>query len=395
MSLLFTPIQIKTMEVNNRFVHSATYECMANETGEVTDDLTKRYRTLAKGEIGLIIPGHMYVHPLGRAMKNQTGIHTNEMIPGLKKLAEAVHEEGGKIAFQLAHAGLQTEKAVTGQSPLAPSGKVRNPATFQKPKEMSEAQIQETIEAFAKAAERAAEAGADAVQFHGAHGFLIDEFLSPFFNQRKDQWGGSDENRFRFLKEVFLAVKRTLPDGMPVLVKLNTNDFTPKTGITPELANRYAGWLAELGIDAVELSCGTYFTWHVIRGEIPINESAKAFPMWMRPLLKLNFKKQAATCRLEEGYNLEAAKVVKPALKRIPLMLVGGMRRISQLDEILDNNYADLISMSRPFIREPLLVKRLKEGKTQEAACVSCNKCFVAVVFHRLPIRCYHEGIPA
>jgi 2,4-dienoyl-CoA reductase-like NADH-dependent reductase (Old Yellow Enzyme family) len=117
MSLLFTPFQIRAMEVKNRFVHSATYECMADETGEVTDDLLKRYRSLAKGEIGLIIPGHMYVHPLGRGMKNQVGIHRHDMIPGLKRLADAVHQESGKIAFQLAHAGLQTEKNVTGQRP--------------------------------------------------------------------------------------------------------------------------------------------------------------------------------------------------------------------------------------------------------------------------------------
>jgi 2,4-dienoyl-CoA reductase-like NADH-dependent reductase (Old Yellow Enzyme family) len=222
---------------------------------------------------------------------------------------------------------------------------------------MNEAQIQETIDAFAKAAGRAAEAGADAVQLHGAHGFLINEFLSPFFNRRKDQWGGSDENRFRFLKEVFLATRKALPDHMPILVKLNTNDFTPKTGITPQLTKRYAEWLVDLGIDAVELSCGTFFTWRVIRGGIPIEESAKAFPIWMRPLVKLTFKKQAKICGFEEGYNLEAAKMIKPALKGIPLMVVGGMRRISHIEEIIENKVADLISMSRPFIREPFLEK--------------------------------------
>ena len=394
MPSMFTPFHIRGMEVKNRFVHSATYECMADETGEVTDDLLKRYRSLAKGEIGLIIPGHMYVHPLGRGMKNQIGIHRDDMIPGLKQLADAVHQEGGKIAFQLSHAGLQTEKKVIGQRPLAPSDKVRNPATFQKPEGMSESRIQETIDAFARAAGRAAQAGADGIQLHGAHGFLINEFLSPFFNQRKDRWGGSDENRFRLLKEVFLATRKALGEDMPILVKLNTNDFTPKAGITPQLAKTYAGWLADLGVDALELSCGTFFTWHVIRGDIPIQESAGAFPIWMQPLVKLIFRKQAKICSFAEGYNVDAAKLIKPSLKGTPLMVVGGMRHLSYIEEILDNKVADLISMSRPFIREPFLVKRLREGKAGEAACVSCNRCFVAAGFHGLSLRCYHDGLP-
>jgi len=398
MSTLFTPIKIGKMEVKNRFVHSATYEAMALETGEVTDDMIKRYSNLAKGEVGLITPGFMYVHPLGKAFKYQTAIYSDEMIPGLRKLVEAVHQGGGKIAFQLAHAGLQTFGAIT-ESPLAPSNKIRNPVSLKKPEEMKEEQIQEIIEAFAKAANRAEEAGADAVQFHGGHGYLISQFLSPFFNRRKDSWGGSDENRFRFLKEVFQETRKVLPDEMPILIKMNTNDFTPKAGVTPELAKKYAGWLVELGINGVELSCGTSFTFHVVRGEIPADEFLKGavklgLPKWMKFLAKLNFKKLAPKCSFEEGYNLAAAKVIKPVLGEIPLVLVGGMRRITHMEEVLEEKFADLISMSRPLIREPFLIKKFREGKAEEASCVSCNKCFAAI-FNDLPVRCYNDGLPA
>ena len=185
MSILFTPITLGDLQIKNRFVHSATYEVMASETGEVSDKLVKRYQNLAKGEVGLIIPGYMFVHPLGRCSKYQTGIHTDDMIPGLRRLVEAVHQEGGRIAFQLVHAGRQTTKAMIGQTPISSSSKGRDPIYLVKPKAMSPDEIQEVIRAFGKAASRAAEAGADAIQLHAAHGYLINQFISPFFQSKK------------------------------------------------------------------------------------------------------------------------------------------------------------------------------------------------------------------
>jgi 2,4-dienoyl-CoA reductase-like NADH-dependent reductase (Old Yellow Enzyme family) len=211
MSILFTPMNIGKMEVKNRFVRSATYHGMALETGEITDKLINGYQNSAKGEVGLIIPGYMYVHPWGKALKFQIGIHSDEMISGLRQLVEAVHAQGAKIAFQLAHSGLQGFNSVIGKTPLGPTNKIRNPWSFEKPIEMKEEQIQEIIEAFAKAAGRAAEAGADGVQLHGAHGYLISEFLSPYINRRKDKWGGSDENRFRFVREIIREIRKILP----------------------------------------------------------------------------------------------------------------------------------------------------------------------------------------
>jgi len=396
MSILFTPITLGDVQIKNRFVHSATYEVLASETGEVSDKLVKRYQNLAKGEVGLIIPGYMFIHPLGRCSKYQTGIHSDDMIPGLRRLVEAVHQEGGKIAFQLVHAGRQTTKAMIGQTPISSSSKGRDPIYRVKPKEMSPDQIQEVIRAFGKSASRAVEAGADAIQLHAAHGYLINQFISPFFNQRKDEWGGSDTNRFLFLKDIISEVRNALPQGMPILIKLSTNDYTPQEGITPSLAVTYARWLSELQINGLEISCGStvYSFMNMCRGDVPVKELVQSLPFWQKPLAKLMMKRMVGKYDLDEPYNLEAAKMIKPVLGKTPLFVVGGFRKVAQMEETLEKQYADCISMCRPFIREPFIVKRIREGKTETVACVSCNRCFAALP-NNMPVQCYNTGFPA
>jgi 2,4-dienoyl-CoA reductase-like NADH-dependent reductase (Old Yellow Enzyme family) len=392
MSLLFNPMKIGDLEVKNRFVHSATCESMAEETGEVTDSLIARYRDLARGEVGLIIPGYMYVHPLGRTNIKQTGIHNDEMIPGLTRLADAVHAEGGAIAFQLVHGGRQTTKSVIGQRPMAPSAKWRDPLYFVKPREMSEEEILGVIEDFGRAAGRAVQAGADGIQLHCAHGYLINQFLSPFLNLREDSWGGSAEKRFRFLREVVLVARRAMPEGMPLFVKLSSNDFTPKEGITPPLACEYARWLADLGIDAVEVSSGGWFSFmNTLRGGVPVKELMKNVAWYKKPAGRVVIGRMVGKYDLEEGYHLEAAKMMKPVLGDVPLILVGGLRTPSFMEEVLRKGEADFLSLSRPFIREPDLVKKIREGRTDHASCTSCNKC-IAAIFYGLPLRCYYRG---
>jgi len=230
---------------------------------------------------------------------------------------------------------------------------------------------------------------------HGAHGYLINQFLSPFFNRRKDEWSGSNENMFRYLKEIFLKTKKIMPGDMPLLIKLNTNDFTPREGITPQLAAKYAEWLKTLGIDAIETSCGTaYFSmFNGSRGDVPVKEITQFFPSPLKEMAEKIFQDMVGKYNLEGPYNLEAAKVIKPVIGNIPLILVGGLRNFSEMEDIVQNNYADFISMSRPFIREPFLVKNFKAGKQNEPSCVSCNRCFAAVL-HNFPFRCYLEKFP-
>ena len=395
MSLLFTPMKIGQVELPNRFVSSATHESTAYASGEVSEALIKRYQRLAKGGVGLCITGLMHVQPSGRGYRYQTGIHHDRMISGLKKLADGVHRFGGRIAFQLAHCGRQTTKSMAGQTPLAPSSAGRDPVNLVKPKQMTEDDILETISAFGAAARRAVESGADAIQLHGAHGYLISEFLSPFFNTRTDTWGGSDENRFRFLKEVLGEVRSNVPEGYPVLVKLNANDHTPKQGVTISEAVKYAKWLADLGIDGVEVSCGTalYSFMNMCRGDVPTAELVSSLSWWQKPIGRMMIGNLEGNYDLEEGYNLAPARKIKTVLGDVPLMLVGGMRTVAAMDASLERNEADFISMSRPFIREPFLVNKIKEGNMDRVSCVSCNRCMAAIT-HELPVYCYHKGLP-
>jgi len=145
----------------------------------------------------------------------------------------------------------------------------------------------------------------------------------------------------------------------------------------------------------VEVSCGTtcYSIMNMTRGEVPVKEVVRSLPWWKKPYGKLAFNSMVGKFDLEPGYNLDAAKQIKPALAEIPLMLVGGLRKVDQMEQILEQGHADFISMSRPFIREPQLVKKIKEGKTDTVACKSCNRC-LAGVLNGLPVKCYHQGLP-
>ena len=395
MSVLFTPQRVGHVDIKNRFVHSATYEGMADPDGQVTDTLIKRYRQLAQGEVGLIIPGFMYVHPLGRAYNAPMGIHSDEMIDGLTRLVKAVHEFDSKIFFQINHAGQQTSPTDIGQTPLAPSSSVRDPINFFKPRQMDESEITDAVKAFADAAERAVKAGADGVQVHCAHGYLINQFLSPFFNRRQDKWGGSSENRFRFLKQVIESIKEKVPDEFCITVKLNTHDFTPKPGITPELAVEYAGMLKDLGVDMIEVSCGssTFSYMNMCRGDVPVKELVQSMPLWKKPVAWFMIHSLKGRYNLEEGYNTAAARSIRPVAGDIPIAMVGGMRTLEKMSQAVRGGDAEFISMSRPFIREPLIVKKFRENKRDKVACVSCNRCLAAIP-NGFPVRCYNKAFP-
>jgi 2,4-dienoyl-CoA reductase-like NADH-dependent reductase (Old Yellow Enzyme family) len=395
MSILFTPLKIGNLEIKNRFVHSGTYECMADEQGFVTDKLIKRYKTLSRGEVALIIPGYLNVHPLGKATPHQTCIDRDDKIPGLKKLVDTVHDGGAKICLQLVHAGRQTRKQYTGAKPMAPSSVGRDPMYLVKPQEMTETDINSAIDAYSEAARRAVEAGTDAIHISAGGGYLPNQFLSPYLNQRQDKWGGTDENRFRFVKKIVTRVKDKMPDGMPLFMKLNAVDYTPKEGVTPALAKTYAGWLSGIGVDAIEITTGTtlYSNMHMWRGEVPVKEFILPLPKWQKPLAWLVLNGMVGKFDFEEMWNLEYVKYIKPVLGKTKLCLVGGNRRVEKMEEVIEGGYVDLIFMCRPFIREPLIVKQIKEGKTKKAACLSCNKC-VGALANDMPLRCYADGLP-
>ncbi|MFH1135043.1 MAG: NADH:flavin oxidoreductase [Pseudomonadota bacterium] len=394
-SILFTPHRIGALEIPNRFVASALYEGLAAPDGKASPKLLGRYGKLGRGEIGLIIPGHMFVHPLGRAQKFQTGISSDDMIPGLAELAAAARQGGGRVIFQLAHAGRQTTRDLIGARPAGPSSRPRDPAYLTTPREMSESDLKTVIDAFAAAARRAEAAGADGVQLHAAHGYLLHQFLSPLLNRRRDAWGRDDQGRFRLLEEIIQKVRRALPARMAVLVKLSAEDFTNPPGMTPELSAKYAAWMVQLGVDALEVSggAGNFSPFNVCRGDVPVKEMALGLPWWQRPLGRLMLGRMAGKFDLAEAYNLAAARAIKPVLGSVPLILVGGMRRLSAMEEVVSAGVADFISLGRPLLRDPFVVKKFKQGEADESSCLSCNRCLAAIVNH-LPVHCYRNGLP-
>lgn len=348
MSVLFQETVIRKMPLVNRFVRSATWEGMAGEEGSVTPQLVELMGELAAGGVGLIITGHAYVSREGQAGPRQLGIYKQGLVPGLAQMAAAVHERGGRILVQLAHAGIQAAYKLTNMEPLGPSA----PNTEGAPgREMSLEEIGQVVEAFGKAAAWSVEAGFDGVQIHAAHGYLLSQFLSPYFNHRQDAYGGSLQNRAKALLEAVSKAREAIGPERPLLVKMNSQDFL-EGGLSLEDSAQVAKMLAEAGVDAIEVSGGMRL----------------AGPQFMPSRLAIKQERQ-------EAYFRDAAKLFKKTAG-IPVILVGGIRSFQVAERLVKEGVADYISMSRPFIREPWLINRWKAGDLRRAFCVSDNQCF-------------------
>ncbi len=362
MSKLFEPGKINGMVLANRFVRSATWEAMATNDGACTPQLTDLMADLAKGGVGLIITGHTYISKEGQAGPRQLGVYKDELIPGLTEMTRAVHDNGGKIAMQLAHAGFYANSKLTGQISLAPSlvkGLSKSPK-----KEMSITDIRQVVRAFVQAAQRAKAAGFDGVQIHSAHGYLLSQFLSPIYNRRTDMYGGDIHNRARALIEILQAIRNATGPEYPVLAKLNTRDFA-ENGLSLADSVRVGVMLNDNGIDAIELSGGLH-----ISGKMGA--------------IRTGIKLEA-----DEAYFRDSAIAFKEKV-RVPLFLVGGIRSFQVAENLVVQGVADYISMSRPFIREPGLINRWRSGDMNKARCVSDNRCFEPIT-EGGSVRCVRE----
>ena len=348
MSRLFDGSEINGMKLANRFVRSATWEGMASPEGAVTPKLIDTMTALARGGVGLIISGHTYVRQEGQASPWQLGAYKDALIPGLQEMTAAIHEAGGKIVMQLAHAGHFAPENLTGQTPVVASdyeGLSQTPR-----KELTAQDIQDLVAAFADAARRAKSAGFDGVQIHAAHGYLLSQFLSPIFNRRGDGYGGSIENRTRIHVEVVHAIRAAVGKDFPVLIKMNCRDFA-ENGLSLEDSLIAGALLAHAGLDAIELSGG------LLTGG------------------KLSPSRPGINSADREAYFREELKAFKKKI-RIPLILVGGNRSIEVSEQLVTEGVADYIAMSRPLIREPDLISRWKSGDRRRADCKSDNLCF-------------------
>lgn len=348
MSKLFEESIINGMSLKNRFVRAATWEGLATKEGEVTPKLIEMMTSLAKGGVGLIISGHAYVSQEGQATPWQLGVYKDELILKLKEMTSAVHKNGGKIIMQLGHAGQYAQEQLTDRAALA----VSDSADFSERhiKIITHEDVQRIVASYSQAAKRAQEAGFDGIEIHSAHGYFLGQFLSPAFNKRHDEYGGSIDNRSRIHLMIYPSVRKVVGENYPILIKMNCADFI-ENGITLDDSLQAAKIFAHAGYNAIEVSGGIIRT-----GKLSPN----------RPGISTVDK---------EAYFKDYALRFKKEIST-PLILVGGLRSFEVADKIITDGIADYISMSRPLIREPDLINRWKKGDLRKAECKSDNLCF-------------------
>jgi 2,4-dienoyl-CoA reductase-like NADH-dependent reductase (Old Yellow Enzyme family) len=352
MAYLFEATAIGSLDLKNRSVRSATWSGVADKKGYVTERAVEFYGNLAAGGMGLIITGFQYVLPNGIAMIYQMGNYTDDQIEGLSRMAAAIHAQGGKAITQLTHTGAKANPDLfPEQGDLWGPSAITDPMTGNTPKEMTLNQITQLIEAYAAAAARSKKAGFDGIQLHGAHGYGINQFLSGASNKRGDAYGGDIDRRYRFLGETLEAVRGAVGDDFPVLIKLSGHDYYDG-GLVPEESLRVARRLADDGIDAIEVSAGS-----------------RASRDGMTPS-RIKIKTEE-----DEAYLSELAARFKETVN-VPIITVGGIRSLSVVEDILSEGKADYVAMCRPFIREPNIINRWKDGDLERAKCISCNGCF-------------------
>lgn len=366
--MIFEPTTIGKMQLRNRFVRSATYDGMARRDGQVSEEQIALYSALARGGVGLIVTGLTSVHSSGRISGFQNTIDDDGCISGMKRLVDAVHRHGARIALQLAHAGREAYKYLVYRhsEAIAPSVIAQDPYCEAAYRAMSEDEIATVVRAFGDGARRAGEAGFDAVQIHAAHAYLLSQFLSPFTNRRTDRWGGSIENRSRFLYEIYRDIRAKVGQNFPVLIKIGVADGFAG-GLEFKDGCRAAIQCAKWGFDALEISQG-------LRGKTYAQTEFRT--AIDRPGRDAYFRKWCSEIKSHV---------------HIPVMMVGGLRNPAMMETVIRGGEADAVSLCRPLIREPDLIRRWEGDPTHKPVCISCNRCFEALLDGR-PLGCAVGG---
>jgi 2,4-dienoyl-CoA reductase-like NADH-dependent reductase (Old Yellow Enzyme family) len=342
------PVSFKKIRTVNRFIRSATCEYLADNNGRPGKRFLELYKELAKGNIGIVITGFAYVMSNGKTTPGQTGIYSDDLIASWKEVTKLFRESNSILIMQIVHGGRQVRLKGNSGPICAPSA-VPDSKYKTQPLEMTETQIKDVIDAFIKAAGRAEEAGFNGVQLHVAHGYLLSQFLSPYTNRRTDHYGGDQEKRTRIVVEIIKGIKQTVNEKFIISAKLNGEDFI-EGGLTINQAVESAALLKDAGLDLIEISGG-------------MGES------------KLGPVRKDITNINQEGYFRDHAREIRKEVG-IPTASVGGYRTLEFIEQTLCSGDADLISLCRPFIREPDLLLKFKKNETDKATCISCNKCF-------------------
>jgi len=356
---LFEPYTLRGVTLRNRLISAPCERNYANTDGSVTQRYIDYVEERARGGVGLINLESIYVDPVGRGHIRQLGIHDDKMIPGLKRMNDVAHAHGAKMAAHLYAAGREASSYITGRQPIGPSNvPCKVLAGGDIPKELTLAEIQEQIELFGEAARRAVEAGFDVIMVHGAHGYIIGQFFSPFSNKRTDRYGGSMENRMRFPLEVVAKVRSVVGDNVPVAYRMSADEKL-EGGATVEDSIRLSIALEKAGVDLIDVSAGIYES-------IGWIAQSMAFPRG---------------CLVEDGWK------IKQHVK-IPVSIVGRINHPDLAEEILATGKADFISLGRALHADPYWPIKAREGRVDDIricpACMSCSDQLAT----NLPITC-------
>lgn len=372
---LFEPAVLGPVTLRNRIIKAATFEGMSWR-GSVSDALVDFHRVFAAGGVGLTTLAYCAVSPDGRSAPNEIVLGPAAR-PGLARLADAVHAEGAAISAQIGHAGPVGRRRITGARPLAASSGFSPLGT--RYHKMTAADIARVTSDFAAAARVVAEAGFDAVELHMGHHYLLNSFLSPKFNRRRDGWGGSVANRARFPRAVAQAVRDAVGDRLAVTAKFEMADGVPG-GLWPDESIELARLLQDDGsLDALQLTAGGSLAnpMYLFRGEVPRKEFAATLPRALRPAFRVAGKRLLRYYPFEEAYLRPMARQFRAALD-LPLILLGGITRLDTMTQAISEGFA-FVALGRALLREPDLPGRLRRPGAAESLCIHCNKCMPTI----------------
>ena len=370
----FAPARLGPIELPNRFVKAATFEGLAHGN-LVTDRLVDFHRAMAAGGVGMTTLAYCAVSPDGRGAPNEVIVRP-EAVPGLARLAEAVHDEGARVSAQIGHAG--PVAAATGNRGLAPS-RIFSPLAMRFTRAATEQDIARVVDDFARSGSLLRDAGFDAVEVHLGHSYLPSAFLSPGLNRRTDRFGGDVAGRSRLARDIVLAVREAVGPSMAVLAKLNMVDGF-RGGLWLDDSLEVARLLESDGaLDALELTAGSSLKnpMYLFRGDAPIGEMAAQFPQPMRTGIRLAGRAFLRSYPYHDAYLLPYARQFRAAVD-LPLVLLGGVSERATVDRALDEGF-EFVAMGRALLREPDLVRRWQAGDAADSLCIHCNKCMPTI----------------
>ena len=385
-SVLFTPGRIGPLTLRNRTIRAAAFEGMCDGNSP-TDMLYEYHRSVAAGGIGMTTLAYASVTRNGLSFPHQLWLRP-EIVPGLRRITDAIHREGAAAGIQIGHCGNMSHRAICGCTPISASSgfNIYSPTLV---RGMRASEIADVARAFGTAVNMAREAGFDSVEVHAGHGYLISQFLSPYTNRRKDEYGGTLENRMRFMDMCLGEALTAARDDMAVVVKTNMRDGF-RGGLDLDECLEVARRIERNGAHALVLSGGfvSRAPMYVMRGQMPIRTLTYYMKqLWVKAGVKMAGRWMIPSVTFREAYFLDDALRFREALK-LPLVYVGGLVSRTKIDEVLGRGF-EFVAMARALIREPDFVNRMKETGEERCDCDHTNYC-IARMYSR-EMACYRN----